>query len=283
MNKIIDGKIISEKIMDDLKLKVQEANAQGIYPELAVILVGDDPASQVYVKNKQLACEKLGVKSKTIKLESTIEQKELEKTINELNQDKNITGILVQLPLPKHINEEEVLSKIDARKDVDGFHVINSGKLLRGIKCIKPCTPKGVMTMLEYMNINPEGKNAVIIGRSNLVGKPLALMMLAKNATVTVCHSKTQNLKEITKNADILVVAIGKANFVTKDMIKQGAIVIDVGISRIDGKLYGDVNFDDVYDSVSLITPVPGGVGKMTICTLMQNTLQAAIDIKNHE
>ncbi len=279
MSKIIDGKKISAKIMDDLVIKVKKANEQGIYPGLAVVLVGDDPASQVYVKNKQLACESLGIKSKTIKLDGSINQKELENIIEDLNKDNSITGILVQLPLPKHINEEEVLFKIDAKKDVDGFHVINSGKLLRGINCIEPCTPKGVMTMLEYMNIELEGKNAVIIGRSNLVGKPLALMMLSKNATVTVCHSRTKNLKDITKNADILVVAIGKAQFVTKDMVKDGAVVIDVGISRIDGKLYGDVNYDDVYDVASLITPVPGGVGKMTICTLMENTLQAAMEI----
>ncbi len=279
MSKIIDGKKISAKIMDDLVIKVKKANEQGIYPGLAVVLVGDDPASQVYVKNKQLACESLGIKSKTIKLDGSINQKELENIIEDLNKDNSITGILVQLPLPKHINEEEVLFKIDAKKDVDGFHVINSGKLLRGINCIEPCTPKGVMTMLEYMNIELEGKNAVIIGRSNLVGKPLALMMLSKNATVTVCHSITKNLKDITKNADILVVAIGKAQFVTKDMVKDGAVVIDVGISRIDGKLYGDVNYDDVYDVASLITPVPGGVGKMTICTLMENTLQAAMEI----
>lgn len=274
-NKIIDGKVISQSILNNVTDSVNSLKQRGINPCLSVILVGDDPASQVYVRNKEKACEKVGIISKSFKLPATISQEELENIITDLNNDKNVNGILLQLPLPKHLNEEKALLKIEAAKDVDGFHVINTGKLMRGLDCIMPCTPKGCIEMLDYIGYDCDGKNAVVLGRSNLVGKPLAIMLLQKNATVTVCHSHTQDLKEITKNADILVAAIGKPKFVTEDMVKEGAVVIDVGINRVDGKLCGDVDFDKCYEKVSYITPVPGGVGKMTIAMLMQNTLKA--------
>ncbi|MDY6072663.1 MAG: bifunctional methylenetetrahydrofolate dehydrogenase/methenyltetrahydrofolate cyclohydrolase FolD [Eubacteriales bacterium] len=274
-NKIIDGKEISQSILNNVTDSVNSLKKRGINPCLSVILVGDDPASQVYVRNKEKACEKVGIISKSFRLPATISQEELENIINDLNNDKNVNGILLQLPLPKHLNEEKALLKIEAAKDVDGFHVINTGKLLRGLDCIMPCTPKGCIEMLDYIGYDCDGKNAVVLGRSNLVGKPLAIMLLQKNATVTVCHSHTQDLKEITKRADILVAAIGKPKFVTEDMVKEGAVVIDVGINRVDGKLCGDVDFDKCYEKVSYITPVPGGVGKMTIAMLMQNTLKA--------
>lgn len=274
-NKIIDGKEISQSILNNVTDSVNSLKKRGINPCLSVILVGDDPASQVYVRNKEKACEKVGIISKSLRLPATISQEELENIITDLNNDKNVNGILLQLPLPKHLNEEKALLKIEAAKDVDGFHVINTGKLMRGLDCIMPCTPKGCIEMLDYIGYNCDGKNAVVIGRSNLVGKPLAIMLLQKNATVTLCHSHTQDLKEITKKADILVAAIGKPKFVTEDMVKEGAVVIDVGINRVDGKLCGDVDFDKCYEKVSYITPVPGGVGKMTIAMLMQNTLKA--------
>lgn len=273
--KIIDGKEISQSLLNNVTDSVNSLKKRGINPCLSVILVGDDPASQVYVRNKEKACEKVGIISKSFRLPATISQEELENIINDLNNDKNVNGILLQLPLPKHLNEEKALLKIEAAKDVDGFHVINTGKLLRGLDCIMPCTPKGCIEMLDYIGYDCDGKNAVVLGRSNLVGKPLAIMLLQKNATVTVCHSHTQDLKEITKRADILVAAIGKPKFVTEDMVKEGAVVIDVGINRVDGKLCGDVDFDKCYEKVSYITPVPGGVGKMTIAMLMQNTLKA--------
>ena len=273
-NKIIDGKEISQSLLNNVTDSVNSLKKRGINPCLSVILVGDDPASQVYVRNKEKACEKVGIISKSFRLPATISQEELENIINDLNNDKNVNGILLQLPLPKHLNEEKALLKIEAAKDVDGFHVINTGKLLRGLDCIMPCTPKGCIEMLDYIGYDCDGKNAVVLGRSNLVGKPLAIMLLQKNATVTVCHSHTQDLKEITKRADILVAAIGKPKFVTEDMVKEGAVVIDVGINRVDGKLCGDVDFDKCYEKVSYITPVPGGVGKMTIAMLMQNTLK---------
>lgn len=274
-NKIIDGKEISQSLLNNVTDSVNSLKKRGINPCLSVILVGDDPASQVYVRNKEKACEKVGIISKSFRLPATISQEEVENIINDLNNDKNVNGILLQLPLPKHLNEEKALLKIEAAKDVDGFHVINTGKLLRGLDCIMPCTPKGCIEMLDYIGYDCDGKNAVVLGRSNLVGKPLAIMLLQKNATVTVCHSHTQDLKEITKRADILVAAIGKPKFVTEDMVKEGAVVIDVGINRVDGKLCGDVDFDKCYEKVSYITPVPGGVGKMTIAMLMQNTLKA--------
>lgn len=275
MDKIIDGKIISESLLTKVANDVESLKSKGINPCLSVILVGEDPASQVYVRNKEKACEKVGIVSKAFRLPDTTTQEELENLIDDLNKDDSVNGILLQLPLPKHLNDERALLKIDALKDVDGFHVVNTGKLMRGLDCIMPCTPKGCVEMLDYIGYECEGKNAVIVGRSNLVGKPLAIMLLSKNATVTVCHSRTKNLNEITKQADILVAAIGKPKFITEDMVKEGAVVIDVGINRVDGKLCGDVDFDKCIEKVAAITPVPGGVGKMTIATLMQNTLEA--------
>lgn len=273
--KIIDGKQISEALLQKLAVEVINLKKRNIQPCLAVILVGEDPASQVYVKNKGLACEKIGIKSKSIFLPTETIQEELHKKIHELNVDSSVHGILLQLPLPKHLNEELALLQIEANKDVDGFHIINTGKLMRGMDCIMPCTPLGVMEMLSAINYPLEGKQVVVVGRSNLVGKPLAIMMLQANATVSICHSKTKNLKEICQTADVLVAAVGKAKFITSDMIKEGAVLIDVGINRVDGKLYGDIDFDNCLEKASKITPVPGGVGRMTIALLMQNTLKA--------
>lgn len=274
-DKIIDGKHISEALLNRISNNVAVLKSQGILPCLAVILVGEDPASQVYVKNKELACQKVGIASKAYHMPEHTAQEELESLIINLNQDTAVHGILLQLPLPKHLNEESALLKIDANKDVDGFHIINTGKLMRGLDCIMPCTPKGIMEMLQTINYDLTGKHAVVVGRSNLVGKPLAIMLLQKNATVTICHSKTENLKAICKTADILIAAVGKPKFISSDMIKEGSVLIDVGINRVDGKLYGDIDFDTCIDKASKITPVPGGVGRMTIAVLMQNTLQA--------
>lgn len=274
-DKIIDGKHISEALLNRISNNVAVLKSQGILPCLAVILVGEDPASQVYVKNKELACQKVGIASKAYHMPEHTAQEELESLIINLNQDTAVHGILLQLPLPKHLNEESALLKIDANKDVDGFHIINTGKLMRGLDCTMPCTPKGIMEMLQTINYDLTGKHAVVVGRSNLVGKPLAIMLLQKNATVTICHSKTENLKAICKTADILIAAVGKPKFISSDMIKEGSVLIDVGINRVDGKLYGDIDFDTCIDKASKITPVPGGVGRMTIAVLMQNTLQA--------
>lgn len=274
-DKIIDGKHISEALLNRISNNVAVLKSQGILPCLAVILVGEDPASQVYVKNKELACQKVGIASKAYHMPEHTAQEELESLIINLNQDTAVHGILLQLPLPKHLNEESALLKIDVNKDVDGFHIINTGKLMRGLDCIMPCTPKGIMEMLQTINYDLTGKHAVVVGRSNLVGKPLAIMLLQKNATVTICHSKTENLKAICKTADILIAAVGKPKFISSDMIKEGSVLIDVGINRVDGKLYGDIDFDTCIDKASKITPVPGGVGRMTIAVLMQNTLQA--------
>lgn len=274
-DKIIDGKHISEALLNRISNNVAVLKSQGILPCLAVILVGEDPASQVYVKNKELACQKVGIASKAYHMPEHTAQEELESLIINLNQDTAVHGILLQLPLPKHLNEESALLKIDVNKDVDGFHIINTGKLMRGLDCIMPCTPKGIMEMLQTINYDLTGKHAVVVGRSNLVGKPLAIMLLQKNATVTICHSKTENLKAICKTADILIAAVGKPKFISSDMIKEGSVLIDVGINRVNGKLYGDIDFDTCIDKASKITPVPGGVGRMTIAVLMQNTLQA--------
>ena len=245
-------------------------------PTIAVIIVGEDPASKIYVNIKHKKAKELGINSIVIEFDENISQEELESKINELNNDDSINAILVQMPLPKHLNTYRIIEKIRPIKDVDGFHPENAGKINIGIEAYAaPCTPLGVMTLLDEYKINPEGKHAVIIGRSNIVSKPLASMLLSKNATVTICHSKTQNLKEIASTADILVVATGRAKMITKDYVKQDAVVIDVGISRDkDGKIHGDVDFDDVAGKTSYITPVPGGVGAMTIAMLMQNTLR---------
>lgn len=276
MNKIIDGKIISASVKERVKAEVQELNQNGISVGLAVIIVGEDPASKVYVANKKKACEALGIISEEYALPESTTNEELLSLIDELNRKDTINGILCQLPLPRHLDEKLIINSIDPEKDVDAFHPTNVGKIMIGDYYFLPCTPAGVMEMLSYEGIAVEGKNCVVIGRSNIVGKPMNMLLLHKNGTVTICHSKTKNLKEICKNADILVAAVGRPNFVTADMVKAGAVVIDVGINRVDGKLCGDVDFENVAPKTSAITPVPGGVGPMTIAMLMQNTLTAA-------
>lgn len=273
---ILSGKELSSTLKINIAKKVRQlTNRCGIAPHLAVILVGDNPASQSYVKGKSKACEEVGIKNITINLSADISEQDLIKTINELNLNPSVHGILIQLPLPTHINADKIISAIDPKKDVDGFHPENVAKLWLGQDCIKPCTPRGIINLIDKSNINLEGKNVVVIGRSTIVGLPVAKMCLDRNATVTICHSKTENLANITKQADVLIVAIGKPKFVTADMVKLGATVIDVGINRVDGKLCGDVDFDSVFDEkTEYITPVPGGVGPMTITCLMENTIE---------
>lgn len=276
MDFIIDGKKISNEIKDELKEKVAKLKNEGKEITLAVVLVGQDPASKIYVKNKEKACEYVGVNSKTYELPKTTSEEELLKLINELNANQEVNGILVQLPLPKHINEELVINTISPLKDVDGFHPENVGKLSIGQAGFISCTPAGIIELLKRYNIEIEGKNCVIVGRSNIVGKPMAMLLLRENATVTVCHSRTKNLEEMTKQADILVAAIGRAKFIGKEHIKEGAIIIDVGMNRDDNnKLCGDVDFDAVKDCVKAITPVPGGVGPMTIAMLLYNCVES--------
>ena len=274
----IDGKAISAQIREEIKAETAAFVAErGYAPGLAVVIVGEDPASQVYVRNKALACEQVGFYSEVHRLPAETKQEELNALVDRLNADEKIHGILVQLPLPKHLDETEVLLRIDPSKDVDAFHPYNVGKIMIGDYDFLPCTPAGVMALLERSGIDPAGKNCVVIGRSNIVGKPMAMLLLHANGTVTVCHSRTKNLSEVTREADILVVAIGRADFVGADMVKPGAVVIDVGMNRReDGKLTGDVNFAEVEPIASAITPVPGGVGPMTITMLLQNTLTAA-------
>ncbi len=276
MYKLIDGKVISAAVKERVKNEVTALKEQGITTGLAVIIVGEDPASKVYVNNKKKACEALGIISEEYALPENTTQEELLSLIDTLNKKESINGILCQLPLPKHLDEEIVINAISAEKDVDAFHPVNVGKIMQGNYDFVPCTPAGIMEMLDYEGIEIAGKTCVVIGRSNIVGKPMSMLLLHKNGTVTICHSKTQNLKEVCKNADILVAAVGRPNFVTADMVKENAVVIDVGINRVDGKLVGDVNFDEVCEKASHITPVPGGVGPMTIAMLMQNTLTAA-------
>lgn len=276
MDKIIDGKVISAAVKERVATEVAMLKEQGIVTGLAVIIVGEDPASKVYVRNKEKACEQCNMYSEKIALPNDTTQAELLDIIDKLNNRKDINGILCQLPLPKHINEEAVINAISPEKDVDAFHPQNVGKIMIGDYDFLPCTPAGVMELLRAKNIETCGKHCVIIGRSNIVGKPMSMLMLHANATVTVCHSKTQNLKEIVKSADIIVAAVGRAKFVTADMVKDGAIVIDVGINRTDDGLCGDVDFEAVKEKALAITPVPGGVGPMTIAMLMQNTLTAA-------
>lgn len=274
---IIDGKKVSTEVRNEIKEEVECLKAEGINPSLAVIIVGDNPASQVYVRNKGRACEEVGIKSEIIALPAETTEEELLSKIDELNERKDMNGILVQLPLPKHINEKSVIDRISVEKDVDCFSNENVGKVVIGSPRFLPCTPAGVMELLKRYNIEVAGKNCCILGRSNIVGKPLFSLLLAENGTVTVCHSKTENLSEITKNADILVAAIGKPKFVTADMVKDGAVIIDVGINRMEnGKLCGDVDYDTVVDKASYITPVPGGCGPMTITMLLKNTLTAS-------
>lgn len=278
MAEIIDGKLVAKNLRDRIKCEVEEfVSKYNVVPGLAVILVGDNAASRVYVRNKHKACLDAGIRSIQIELPTETTESELLSKIDELNKDADVHGILVQLPLPTHINEDNVISAISPDKDVDAFHPVNVGKIMTGKYDFLPCTPAGIMSLLDYYNIEIEGKNCVVIGRSNIVGKPMALLLLEKNGTVTVTHSRTRDLAAISHEADILVVAIGKPEFVTADMVKPGAVIIDVGINRLDdGRLVGDVDFAAVFDKVAYITPVPGGVGPMTITTLLRNTLKAA-------
>jgi len=272
---IIDGKLVSKEIRNEITLEVQDLQSQNIVPGLAVIIVGENPASQSYVRNKQRTCEKLGMYSEKHELGVDVPETELLALIEKLNKTDQIHGILVQLPLPKHFDEERIIEAIDPSKDVDCFHPVNVGKLVTGVESFKPCTPAGIIELLEHYEVQLEGKDAVVIGRSNIVGKPIALMLLEKNATVTICHSRTKDLEAKLKRADIIVAAIGKPYFLKADMVKEGAVIIDVGINRIETGLVGDVAFDSVQEKASLITPVPGGVGPMTITMLMKNTLEA--------
>ena len=276
MAEIINGKELAKNIRLELKNEVSKLKEKGIIPKLAVIMVGDDKASKVYVKNKSKACEEIGIEYEEFLLDESISMEELLNLIEKLNNRKDINGILLQSPIPKNLNIDEAFNKIDYKKDVDGFNPVNVGKLVIGQDSFISCTPYGVIKMLENYNIPIEGKNVVIIGRSNIVGKPLMQCLLKKNATVTICHSKTKNISEITKKADILVAASGKAKFVTKEMVRDGAVVIDVGINRDEsGKLVGDVDFEEAEKIASFITPVPGGVGPMTIAMLMSNVVKA--------
>ena len=270
---LLNGSETSKKIREEIKDYTTKLEKKA---GLAVVLVGSDEASKVYVKNKKLACAQCGIENYEYILPEETSMDELLAKISELNQNPDINGILVQSPLPKHLDEEEVIKNISPLKDVDAFHNINVGKIMNGNFDFLPCTPSGIITLMEKYNIDIEGKNAVVIGRSNIVGKPMAMLLLHKNATVTICHSKTKNISDITKNADIIVVAIGRANFLTADMVSDGCVIIDVGMNRLEnGKLCGDVDFENVKEKASYITPVPGGVGPMTITTLMQNTIKA--------
>ena len=274
---ILDGKKVSAKVREDLKLEVDNLKKEGIKPKLAVIMVGDDLASKVYVRNKNKACEEIGIEYEEFLLGEETTMEELLNVIDNLNKNQNIDGILLQSPIPKHLDINKAFRAILPEKDVDGFHPINAGKLSIGEKCFVPCTPHGVVKIIEEYNIETEGKNVVIVGRSNIVGKPLIQSMLQKNATVTVCHSKTRKLEEFTRKADILIVAIGKQKFITENMVKEGVVVIDIGINRNEeGKIVGDVDFDNVSKKASYITPVPGGVGPMTVAMLMENVVEAA-------
>ena len=269
---IIDGKLVSKAIREELKTKIAEQNALGKTFKLSVIIVGCDPASEIYVSNKAKGCQEVGILSETVKMPENTTQEQLEQVILERVNDKNVTGILVQLPLPRHLDSKAALKLIPPEKDVDGFSDGNVGKLtLFSEDALFSCTPFGMIKLLEHYNVPLAGKHAVVVGRSNIVGKPMALMLLKKDCTVTVCHSRTPNLADFTKNADILVCAVGKKHLITKDMVKEGVVVVDAGINRVDGKIYGDVDFEGVSEKASYITPVPGGVGPMTIASLMYN------------
>ena len=277
MYQILDGKKVSQRVKDELKEKVTQLKEKGLNPGLAVIIVGNDSASRVYVNNKKKACEHIGIRSEEYALPEETTQEELLKLVGELNEREDIHGILCQLPLPKHINEETILYAIDPRKDVDAFHPVNVGKIMIGDFDFLPCTPAGVMDLIEESGIDLTGKECVVVGRSNIVGKPQAMLLLHKNATVTICHSRTKDLREVCKRADVLVVAVGRAKMIDASYIKEGAVVIDVGMDRDEnGKLCGDVDFDSACTVAGAITPVPGGVGPMTIATLMRNAVTAA-------
>lgn len=285
MAEILDGKMVAKKIRQSLKTEVEALKENGINPKLAVIMVGGDPSSKIYVRNKSIACNEVGIEYEEFLLSETTNMEELLDLIGKLNKDETIHGILLQSPIPKGLDINEAFRAIDPKKDVDGFNPFNVGKLCLGQDTFVSCTPFGIIKLLGEYNIEIEGKNAVVVGRSNIVGKPMMQCLLNKNATVTVCHSKTKDLKEVTRKADILVVAIGRANFITKDMVKENAVVIDVGINRgEDGKLCGDVNFEEVSKVAAYITPVPGGVGPMTIAMLMNNIVKAArLQIENNK
>ena len=277
MAQLIDGKAIAALIRAEQATRAAHLKENGIEPALAVILVGEDPASKVYVRNKALACKECGIRSEVIRMSAETTQAELMAEIERVNSDPALHGLLIQLPLPAHLDEAAALAAVDWRKDVDGFHKMNAGALLEGEEGVRPCTPAGCMELLRRSHVPLTGAKAVVVGRSNIVGKPMALMLLEANCTVTICHSRTRNLADIVKNADIVVAAVGRANFITGDMIKPGAAVIDVGINRReDGTLCGDVDFDAAQEKAGWITPVPGGVGPMTIAMLMKNTLDAA-------
>ncbi len=273
---ILDGKAMSAALRAEIAQRVAVLKEKGVTPGLAVILVGDDPASQIYVRNKGVGCEQTGMYSETIRMPETTTQQELEDEIRRLNADPAIHGILVQLPLPGHLNESSALSVIVPEKDVDGFHIQNAGKLLNGLDGVVACTPKGALEMIRRTGVDLSGKEAVVVGRSNIVGKPMAMLLLQQNCTVTICHSRTSDLAAHTRRADVLVAAVGRPGMITADMVKPGAIVIDVGINRVDGKVVGDVDYEGVSQVAGWITPVPGGVGRMTITMLLLNTLEAA-------
>ena len=281
--KIIDGKALSASIREQMKGEAERfENTYGRKVGLAVIKVGANPASEVYVRNKIKACEEVGVKSFSYNLPEETAEADIIDLIDTLNGDENVDGILVQLPLPKGVNEKRILARILPEKDADGFHAVNAGGLMLGLPCTKPCTPAGIIELIKSTGVSIAGKNAVVIGRSNIVGKPAAMLLLAENATVTICHSRTADLKAHTLNADILVAAVGIKEFVTGDMIKDGAVVVDVGMNRADGKLYGDVNYPEASEKASYITPVPGGVGPMTVTMLIKNTVESAFRCKGN-
>lgn len=274
---IIDGKAVSKLLRKEITEGVERIKAEkGITPGLAVVLVGDDPASQTYVRNKEKSCIKVGMHSEVHRLPAETSEEELLKLVDQLNKDPKLHGILVQLPLPRHIDENKIIEAIDPAKDVDGFHPVNAGRLLIGQDSFLPCTPFGIMELLKQENVELKGKHAVVVGRSNIVGKPIALLLLQEHATVTICHSRTADLGAMTRQADVLVVAVGRPNFITGDMIKPGAVVIDVGINRVEDGLVGDVDYESAKEVAGKITPVPGGVGPMTITMLLRNTLLAA-------
>ena len=276
MGDTINVKEIIERKKQDLKVKIEKLKQNGINPKLVVIHANQDEASNVYISKKRKMCEELGILEEEYDFDEKVTQEEILQLLDKLNQDENVHGILVQLPIFNHLDSKEILEAISPKKDVDGFHPINIGKLMQGVGGVAPCTPKGVMTILDELNIDVEGKNATVIGRSIIVGRPMGALLLNKGATVTTCHSKTTDLKEHTKNADILVVAVGKPHLVTEDMVKEGAIVIDVGINRVDGKLKGDVDTENVIKKAKYITPIPGGVGLTTVYTLMENVIELA-------
>lgn len=274
--KIMDGKATAAKVRERVAQEVEQLKQKGITPCLAVVIVGDNPASRTYVNNKKKDCAQVGIVSKEFALPETTTQQELVALVEKLNTDPAVNGLLVQLPLPEQIDEKAVIAAIDPQKDVDAFHPVNVGKIMIGDYEFLPCTPAGVMELLAEYGVDPASKNCVVVGRSNIVGKPMAMLLLHKNGTVTICHSKTKNLAEITKQADILICAVGRAGFITADMVKPGAVVVDVGMNRVDGKFTGDVDFAPVSEKASLITPVPGGVGPMTRAMLLLNTIRSA-------